>query len=64
MCERRRFSPELVWLVDHARWCMHNHLGRLKVRLLKIELTLCVCVCEAREQQLQKTSISMLEVVM
>lgn len=41
MCERRRASAELVWRAGHARWCMHNHLGRLKVRLLK--LTVCVC---------------------
>ena len=32
-------------LVERARCCMHNHLGRLKVRLLEIQLTLCVCVC-------------------
>ncbi len=44
MCERRRSSSELVWLVEPARWCMHNHLGRLKVRLLKIQLTLSLCV--------------------
>lgn len=65
MCERRSSSTELVWLVEHARWRMHNHLGRLKVRLLKTQLTLfSLCVCEACEQQLQKASISMLEVLM
>lgn len=42
-CEKRRSGSELVWLAEHARWCMHNHPGRLKVRLLKIQLySLCV----------------------
>lgn len=42
-CERSRSGAELVELVERARWCIHNHLGRLKVRLLKIQLTPSLC---------------------